>query len=299
MAKSIPFAANVARARLRRRTHAVLRRQWGRPVSASEVHLSTGGRYVFRTACSSGTPALVKARRGRGSLQVERDALDLCAREGVPVPAVLDSIDSDPDIVVLTSVGDWDLSACGSDEDAWSAASRALRRLHRIPGSAFDEEVDAADWASRWSSLLTVESERARRRGLMDDPRIPGLVADAVQRLETMPTPRLSFVHGDCMPKHIRFDDDGSAWLIDFDSAGVGDPRLDLAVLTTFEPQMRATVLESYASDGLDDTDTDIIDAYVVCRLVRSLNWTTDHGYDPEPCVRGLRGIADRVAVRS
>lgn len=106
-----------------------------------------------------------------------------------------------------------------------------------------------------------------------------------------MDPPRLAFVHGDCMPKHVLVAPDGSARFIDLDAAQVGDPLFDVAVLTTFEPQRLDAVLDGYGERCTPELRA-TLHAYHVLRLVTAINWHLDHGVPVDPCLEALDDLA-------
>ncbi|BDP42060.1 6'-aminoglycoside N-acetyltransferase [Deinococcus aetherius] len=136
-----------------------------------------------------------------------------------------------------------------------------LRQMHHIPRAAVEaaglQASDAFRTREDWSALLAQAEEhlfpllmRHQRAWLL------GHFAPVLEdTLDLNPTPRL--IHGDLGVYHVLFDPDARrlAGVIDFGTAGLGDPATDLAVLlSNYGESLVGEVLPAYPelTDHLD-----------------------------------------------
>ncbi|MGY4644966.1 phosphotransferase family protein [Cellulomonas sp. URHB0016] len=152
---------------------------------------------------------------------------------------------------------------------SWTAAGAAVRALHDttpLPswgGRSVDELVERLDEACAWiltNEAVTVDVLEHNRR---------------LARLVLRPhTP--VFAHGDLQPDHIFVVDDRVTGIIDWSSAGPGDPLHDLAVLTLGHPEHLDDVLAGYG-----EADLELIQGWWSYRALTAIPWLVEHGFGP------------------
>ena len=84
-----------------------------------------------------------------------------------------------------------------------------------------------------------------------------------------------AFTHGDLQPDHIFVVDDQVTDIIDWSSAGPGDPVHDLAVLTLGHPEHLPDVANGYGKE----IDFDVIRGWWSYRALTSIPWLVEHGF--------------------
>lgn len=161
-----------------------------------------------------------------------------------------------------------------------------LRRLHQVvpPPGLVSFAYTGEPLAQFLTGRLRIEAERAEQAGLLDHARLTRLTAPASAAFahvgEALSTVLL---HGDCQPAHFLLTPQTTvAAVIDFGDASVGDPVLDLAVLTTGAPQHLPAVLASYRPDeALSRRIAQLIEPLRTLRRLGAANWLHANGLDP------------------
>ncbi len=152
---------------------------------------------------------------------------------------------------------------------SWTAAGAAARALHDTPlpswaGQPVDELVERLDEACAWilaheAVPVEVLEHNRRRAQLVLRPYTP------------------MFTHGDLQPDHIFVTEDQVTGIIDWSSAGPGDPLHDLAVLTLGHPQHLHDVVVGYG----DGADLAVISCWWSYRALTAIPWLVEHGFGP------------------
>lgn len=110
-----------------------------------------------------------------------------------------------------------------AEPDRLRRVARALRAIHeagpRVRGHML--------WFSVFQVVRTYVHD-ARRRGLALPCEPDTLLAEVRDLERELDAPRPVFCHGDMMPGNV-LDDGERVWIIDWEYAGIGDPRFDLA----------------------------------------------------------------------
>ena len=152
---------------------------------------------------------------------------------------------------------------------SWTAAGAAARALHDTPlpswaGQSVDELVERLDEACAW--ILTNEA-------------VPVEVLDHNRRLAQLVLRPYTpvFAHGDLQPDHIFVAEDRVTGIIDWSSAGPGDPSYDLAVLTLGHPEHLNDVVAGYG----DGADLAVIRGWWSYRSLTAIPWLVKHGFGP------------------
>lgn len=238
-----------------------------------------GNRYVAKSALGQ-------------RVQREANAHRELAAAGIPVPRLHEFLPGRPEVLVAARLAGPALSDDGAADD-WQAAGRLLRTIHRVP-------LTAVRTGSRFHSggwMSAVESQV--RSAIADDliePSVASELLDVAGRLRPMMAAShpVCAVHGDCMPKHLVFDDKRRLHAIDVETAGSGDPAWDIAVLCAFHLHRLDDVLDGYdALAGEERRIRAVFVGYVLERLVRSINWNAANGDPFDASTRGLVGAVE------
>jgi aminoglycoside phosphotransferase (APT) family kinase protein len=153
---------------------------------------------------------------------------------------------------------------------SWTAAGAAVRALHDttpLPswdGESVDELAERLDEACAWilkNEAVPVEVLEHNRR-----------LAQLVLRPYTP-----VFAHGDLQPDHIFVIEDQVTGIIDWSSAGPGDPMRDLAVLTLGHPEHLDDVVAGYG----EGADLDVMRGWWSYRSLTAIPWLVEHGFGP------------------
>jgi aminoglycoside phosphotransferase (APT) family kinase protein len=188
---------------------------------------TAGGRYVMRLS-PPGARIAANADVGRqGRIMAALHAA------GVPTPAVLfaDSggVLDGRSIMITERVSGVDCKTAVAEHGAdWvvDAATSALHQVHAVPVDAVglpgEQPTSAAGDVARWSRLL----DRAPEELHADGYRLRDALLDALPA----PVPP-ALVHGDYHYGNLLFGPDGVAAVLDWEIAGLGDPRWDFGSL--------------------------------------------------------------------
>lgn len=188
---------------------------------------TAGGQYVMRLS-PPGARIAANADVGR-----QGRIIAALHAAGVPTPAVLlaDSggVLDGRSIMITERVSGVDCrTAVAEHGDTWvvDAAASALHSVHAVPidavGLPDEQPVSAADDVARWSRLL----DRAPEELHADGYRLRDALVDALPA----PVPP-ALVHGDYHYGNLLFGPDGVAAVLDWEVAGLGDPRWDFGSL--------------------------------------------------------------------
>ncbi|MBI4817541.1 MAG: phosphotransferase [Deltaproteobacteria bacterium] len=153
------------------------------------------------------------------------------------------------------------------DRDRAKSAAAAVAELHSTrarrgpdfgcPSSAHLIYGYAADLAKRIvRQQMLVERDRVRLTRVME------IAARRVERLGLGPRARRSLCHGDLRWHNMKMLD-GCVRLVDFEGAGLGDPAVDLALMTCrtpLEEREEVELVDAYLSARRDDS---FLDRYV------------------------------------
>lgn len=259
----------------------------GDPVRVVNVLVEHDERCVLEVELPGGHPAVAKCVVDRDRADAEARVLDASARAGVPVPRLVAVGGGSPTVLVLERVGgDW--LAPDRPARAWAATGAAVRGLHGVAVPGLPAFAGRDGWAAGLGELADHWGARARAAGL--DGRVVAAARAAAGRLlRSRPAePRIVTLHGDCVPIHVRLDDDDRVvGLLDLGDACRGDPAWDLAVLTMRSPERLPAVLDGYgAAPDLRVWAARAWPVYRALRLVAEVGWLADHGFDPTAAVK-------------
>lgn len=145
-------------------------------------------------------------------------ALQVAERYGVPAPRLL-GVDLEVPASVETVVG---TTTWPTNPDLGRVYA-ALRRVH-VPLEA------RPGLPLRIRPIAVDDFARDRRVGAMPTTRLLRLADDVVRGIEPPQTPTV-FLHGDVWPGNVAWATTGECVLIDWKTAGVGDPGVDFGEL--------------------------------------------------------------------
>ncbi|HZM82191.1 MAG TPA: aminoglycoside phosphotransferase family protein [Candidatus Limnocylindrales bacterium] len=271
----------------------LLASRWGVAVAVHAVWVDHRDRSVIRSVDPLGRPVVIKADRNFTRLQSEARALAAVAAAGVPVPLVLEQMDTSPAVLVLEYVRGQSLSST-SGSGHWREVGRQLRRLHdHASPKGFPVFGGEASW---WGSLrsLAEQSHRwCRERQLVNRHTLDRLAACMRDAFARDDEPGDCLVHGDCGPYHWLLRKDTVVAVLDFGDAARGDPCWDLAVLTLNDRDRLAAVLDGYDMDkAMRDHLESTLVPYTVIRHLLAIWWLVEHDFDPAPTVAELDRLA-------
>ncbi|GAB3408904.1 phosphotransferase [Schumannella luteola] len=154
---------------------------------------------------------------------------------------------------------------------AWTAAGKAVRRLHDSPLPARDVRRDPAE--------LRAELERECAQ-LVESGILPAELVEANRAVaEAVFRPYASAsIHGDLQITHVFTDDqDEITGVLDWSEAGAGDAMFDLATLTLGHEGRLDDLLAGYGRD----VDRAAIRGWWSLRSLFNVRWLSEHGFDP------------------
>jgi aminoglycoside phosphotransferase (APT) family kinase protein len=268
----------------------------GGPVEMVKVLVNHDERCVLEVALPVGRPAVAKCIVDPERADAEARVLEAAAGVGVPVPGLIARVAGAPPVLLLERVsGDW-LSP-ERPARAWAATGAVVRRLHGVDVVGLAGFAGRDGWAAGLRELTDHWAPRSRAAGL------DGWVVDAVRvatdGLErSWPSePRTATLHGDCVPIHVRLnDDDEVVGLLDLGDTCRGDPAWDLVVLTMRSPERLPAVLDGYGADPeLRAWVERSWPVYRALRLVAEAGWLADHGFDPGAALGEAASAAQAV----
>jgi hypothetical protein len=141
------------------------------------------------------------------------------------------------------------LSPADPDDD-WREAGIKLRILHmglqRLDLPRF--RPGGGTWLESLRKWLVGEIRWANSTGLVSDGAAESLLQSGLASLDLDEEPHQTFIHGDLQPDHVlvRCPDDRRTTFLDFGDAGLGDPAWDLVVLSLYDPDRLAILLDGY-----------------------------------------------------
>jgi Ser/Thr protein kinase RdoA (MazF antagonist) len=266
---------------------------FGGPVLVVDTLVDHDERCVLDLVLPDGRPAVAKCVVDPGRADAEARVLEAASAAGAPVPRLIGRVVGPPAVLVMERVGgDW-LSP-DRPAGAWAAAGVAVRRLHGVRVAGLSGFAGRDGWAAGLRELTDFWGPRACATGL--DGRVVDAVSAAAERLlRSRPgEPPFVTLHGDCVPIHVRLEDDEVVGLLDLGDACRGDPAWDLAVLTMRSPERLPAVLDGYgANTELRAWAAPASPVYRALRLVAEVGWLADHDFDPAEAMREATSAAE------
>jgi len=274
---------------------------WGLNALAGELErviVEFSYRAVFTVIAQDGLRLFVKVDEGDTRFQREMvalGALGALAATGLAPAVRLARCDGGRSLLALEEVAGSPLVE-SDDPGAWRAAGAALRCVHDVALPDGVQPFGSPDldwttflhwWVDHYCDGLVADSLLSRDASERLRPRMD-------EAFGAMQEPRRVLLHGDCQPAHVFFDPPSGrvTGLIDFVDAGSGDPVWDLAVLTLEHRHRVPDVLAGYEPTATDQAVLDVaLPAYWVLRHLGSAGWMAEHGFDPQPDLRGALAL--------
>jgi aminoglycoside phosphotransferase (APT) family kinase protein len=150
---------------------------------------------------------------------------------------------------------------------SWTAAGAAVRAVHDAPlpswgGESVDELTKRLNDACAW----ILANDAVPTEVLEHNCRLAHLVLRPYTPV---------FTHGDLQPDHIFVTNHMVNGIIDWSSAGPGDPMYDLAVLTLGHPEHLDDVAAGYG----EGVQLDVIHGWWSYRSLTAIPWLVEHGF--------------------
>ncbi len=225
-------------------------------------------------------PALfIKVYQEVTQLEREVATMERALAAGIPVAKRLTFHTGPPAVLITERVGGLPLTS--AYPLAAAAAGRLLRRFHAL--GACPPFVDGQ---RRWSVFIRTWADREiatmvehRAIGPGDGQRLHRHFSALATVLDARPC---ALIHADLQAEHVLIDPATQRVhaLLDFVDAQPGDPLLDIAVLSLWDPGLAGAVLTGY--DALGDEQTDLLRTYRLLRHLGAANWLATHAVPAE-----------------
>jgi len=121
--------------------------------------------------------------------------------------------------------------------------------------------------------------------GFLSDGAAESLLQSGLSSLDLDEEPRQTFIHGDLQPEHVLLRCPGGRGTVflDFGDAGLGDPAWDFVVLSLYDPDRLATLLDGYrATPAFVEHVERVRLGYRLLRHLSAARWLTEHALDPQ-----------------
>ncbi|MDZ7675001.1 MAG: aminoglycoside phosphotransferase family protein [Acidimicrobiales bacterium] len=243
---------------------------------------------VLRVECGNGTTLVAKGAF-RDRLRPEVAAHRWAVQRGLPVAPLVEANPGPPEVMLTEWLPGPTLDRV-EDPAAWHQAGALLRQLHDAPRPWPEHLEPHPETGEGWQAGVAAQVARAAEDGSLS-PRLAQFVSDVVaaEGPTVSALTRLAIVHGDCMPAHLIRGHDRQFRLIDLEYLRIDDPAWDLAVLCAFESSRLDDVLAGYDPAPEEERRLRrLVPARRIERLVRALNWCTDHAQPHLPVLRVL-----------
>jgi aminoglycoside 2''-phosphotransferase len=169
----------------------------------------------------------------------------------------------------------------------------ALRQLHTLPLTAFgDSDASVEAWRAKYWRLRVDVTDRVLA---LLDAETSTLLTEAWDRFEAGLTFRPALVHADLGVEHILVSGGHLAGIIDWETAGPGDPAIDFVGLwLALGPERTSAILSRYHPPDLGLRAR--IPAYVWLSAVHEILYGLDEDR-PEILAEGLARLRDRLGA--
>lgn len=221
---------------------------------------------------------ILKAYSDVQALQLDYTVAQQAASAGLPTPEILNFEAGPPAVFAMRQVIGVPLSS--HYPDAAREAGAYLRRLHGLgakpPFSGGQQHWE--EFILWWGNL---EIKHARQAGVLDEGQARGL-RERFERLRPLLAQRpIGLLHGDLQDEHILLDPQSQKVLafLDFIDAQPGDPLLDIAVLTLWDHELTAPLLEGYGSIANNTETQHLLTHYRLLRLLGSITWLLNRDF--------------------
>lgn len=228
---------------------------------------------------------VVKVDSDSRRLEHEAEMMAAAGRVGLPVPPVIALESGSPGVLLMRHMLGEALRPAHGPQPVRDVG-RLLRRLHALPAERHEAwDLHVRTWAD-------VRTRQLVDRGFLhadDAPRISSRVEHVRAILADRPC---SLIHDDLQPDHVLVDSGRISAFLDFADAGGGDPLIDLAVLTLWEPSFEELLWQGYEPDSRTVTAGSVL--LPLYRLLRHLGaaiWLTEHGMDGQQHINRMHQL--------
>ncbi len=221
---------------------------------------------------------ILKVYTAGTALQREYATAQKAASIGVPTAKMLRLDAGPPAVLAMKQVPGHPLSS--RNPFAAKEAGRYLQRLHTLeaqpPFSGGQQQWDAfiCWWANE-------EREKVKRLGVLDPFQMSEL-QEQFDHLQPLLAQRpIALLHGDLQAAHILVDPQTEQVLafLDFADAQPGDPLLDIAVVTLWEPGLTDFLLEGYGGIAYTEETKQLLSLYRLLRHLAEIPWLLERGF--------------------
>jgi aminoglycoside phosphotransferase (APT) family kinase protein len=221
---------------------------------------------------------ILKVYTAGTALQREYATAQKAASIGVPIAKMLGLEAGPPAVLAMKQVLGHPLSS--RNPFAAKEAGRYLQLLHTLrahpPFSGGQQQWDA--FISWWENE---EIEKVKRLGMLDPLQMREL-QEQFDHLQPLLAQRpIVLLHGDLQTAHILVDSQTEQVLafLDFADAQPGDPLLDIAVVTLWDPGLTDFLLEGYSGIANTEETKQLLSLYRLLRHLAEIPWLHERGF--------------------
>ncbi len=230
----------------------------------------------------------------RDNFALERNAHELAASVGVPVPEVVAVGDG---FLISRAVGGILLSDA-VDRPAIEEAGRYLRAIHEIAriGFGWPEGSEIEGSHGTWADHVAAELEWSIEvlRYVVDVDVVRRTFERRHEEIDAVAVGR--FLHGDLSAANILVDPSIGVItsVIDWADAMVGDPVWDIAIFTSWMPDVTDALLAGYAPDSRERFDS-LLGFYRTLRHMWGYRAGIEDGWEESLRIPILHGLIDEL----
>ena len=256
--------------------------------SIGTVFSPSSERAAFEITNAGGVTLVAKAYLSRESHDREMIGR-LTARQYSPSPPLFwyPYFKADPPYVLTYARVEGEPLSSADPDDDWREAGLKLRVLHMVK-----EPLDlprfhggGGTWLESCRQRLVAEIRWGNCAGFLSDGAAESLLQSGLTSLDLDEEPRQTFIHGDLQPDHVllRYPGGRGTVFLDFGDAGLGDPAWDLVVLSLYDPDRLAILLDGYRAmpTFVEHVEQVRLD-YRLLRHLSTARWLTEHELDPQ-----------------
>jgi hypothetical protein len=256
--------------------------------SVGTVFSESAQRAAFEITSARGVTLVAKAHLSRESYDRELIGWLTARQYGLSLPLFwYPYFKADPPYVLTYARVEGEPLSSADPDDDWREAGLKLRVLHMVK-----EPLDlprfhggGGTWLESCRQRLVAEIRWGNCAGFLSDGAAESLLQSGLTSLDLDEEPRQTFIHGDLQPDHVllRYPGGRGTVFLDFGDAGLGDPAWDLVVLSLYDPDRLAILLDGYRAmpTFVEHVEQVRLD-YRLLRHLSTARWLTEHELDPQ-----------------